>query len=198
MFSILISGVGGQGTLLASRIFGDLYTRAGWDVKVSEVHGMSQRGGSVVTYVRATEPGDVLGVPSPVIPQGEADLLLAFEELEALRWAPCLKKGGAVAVNLQQIPPMPVITGAAKYPEQVIEKIQAQVDHVLTLDAMHLALQAGSVRAANVVLLGALSTHLPFTQEDWEAALRNTVKPAFLEMNLKAFALGRQAAVQEG
>ena len=167
---------------------------AGWDVKVSEVHGMSQRGGSVVTYVRAASPDEKMGVASPIIPNGEVDLLLAFEELEALRWAHCVRKEGAVAVNLQKMEPMPVITGAAVYPEKIIERIQEKVSSVITINAMDLALQAGNQRASNVVLLGALSTKMNFTVEEWKKALEETVKPAFLEVNLKAFELGRQAA----
>lgn len=194
MYNILISGVGGQGTLLASRILGRLYLSAGWDVKVSEVHGMSQRGGSVITYVRAAAPEEPFGVGSPIIPNGEADLLLAFEELEALRWAGCVKKTGAIAVNTQEIPPMPVITGAAEYPQGILSAIEEKAARVMKLDALSLAVEAGSSKAANVVLLGAVSTAMDFSEEQWLEALEQTVKPKFLEMNKKAFALGRSAA----
>ena len=149
--NIMIVGVGGQGTLLASRILGNAVIQKGYDVKVSEVHGMSQRGGSVVTYVKF---GDV--VHSPIIDKGEADIILAFERLEAYRALPWLKKGGVMIVNDQQINPMPVITGAAKYPENILDKIGAEAD-VTALDALSLALEAGNAKAANVVLIGVLA-----------------------------------------
>jgi len=184
--SIMIVGVGGQGTLLASRILGNLLMESGIDVKVSEVHGMSQRGGSVVTYVKY---GD--SVASPVIEAGEADVILAFELLEAARWLPYLKKGGKLIASSQKISPMPVITGAAKYPENLEEKIAATGCDATILDALSLAEQAGSPKAANVVLLGVLSKQLNFSQEMWLTVLEKTVPPKFLELNKKAFALGR-------
>jgi indolepyruvate ferredoxin oxidoreductase beta subunit len=189
MYNILISGVGGQGTLLASRILGELFISAGRDVKLSEVHGMSQRGGSVVTYVRAADMGEK--VSSPLIPDGEADVLIAFEELEALRWVGQVRKGGAAAVNTARILPMPVLSGAASYPEDASERLQKSDVKLLMLDALALARQAGDVRAVNVVMLGAVSAHMMFTEEDWKHALERTVSPRFLEMNLKAFSLGR-------
>ena len=186
--NVMIVGVGGQGTLLASRVLGAAMQAAGQDVKVSEVHGMSQRGGSVVTYVRAGEK-----VYSPIINQGEADLILAFEQLEAARWLPYLKKGGAVIVNSQEIDPMPVITGAAEYPEHILDKIKDQGVRLLTIDALSLALEAGSAKAANVVLIGMLSNHMDIPEEDWLAAIRECVPEKFIDLNVKAFALGRAA-----
>ena len=181
----MIVGVGGQGTLLASRLLGAAMMGQGHDVKVSEVHGMSQRGGSVVTYVRYGEK-----VYSPIIEEGEADLILAFEQLEAARFLPYLKEGGTVVVNTQQIDPMSVVTGAAAYPEALIEKIQACGADVLAMDALALAEQAGSVKAVNVVLIGAMAKKLGYGSELWLQAIRETVPAKFLELNEKAFALG--------
>ena len=186
--NIMIVGVGGQGSLLASRILGAAATAGGYEVKISEVHGMSQRGGSVVTYVRYGEK-----VSSPVICQGEADVILSFELLEAARWLPFLKPGGTLITSTQEINPMPVITGAAAYPEGLIEKIRDKGVEVLPLDALSLAAEAGSPKAINVVLIGLLSRQLEFAPEVWERALEECVPPKFLEINRKAFALGRDA-----
>jgi indolepyruvate ferredoxin oxidoreductase beta subunit len=187
-FGIMIVGVGGQGTLLASRVLGDVYLSRGCDVKVSEVHGMSQRGGSVVTYVKY---GDK--VYSPVVDPGEADCILAFELLEAARWLPYLKKGGKLIVNRQRISPMPVITGAAAYPAEIVSKIRAKGADVLDLDALALAEKAGSAKAVNVVLLGVYAATSGIPEAEWLAALENHVKPKLLEMNKTAFRLGREA-----
>lgn len=184
--AIMIVGVGGQGTLLASRILGTVLLEIGCDVKVSEVHGMSQRGGSVVTYVKY---GDK--VCSPVIGIGEADLILAFEELEAARWLPYLKKGGRLVLNTQRIDPMPVITGAAKYPENLVEKLKAAGAEVTAMDALAAAEEAGSAKAVNVALIGALSKSTDFAEEVWERAIEQCVPPKALEINKKAFKLGR-------
>ena len=186
--NILIVGVGGQGTLLASRILGDAMMHQGYDVKVSEVHGMSQRGGSVVTYVRW---GDK--VASPVIETGEADILLAFEQLEAARFLPYVKEGGAVVTSTQKIDPMPVVTGQMAYPQGLLEAIQAKGVKVLAVDALGLAEEAGSQKAVNVVLIGAMAKRLGGEKADWLAALERCVPPKFLEMNQKAFELGYQA-----
>ena len=187
--SVIIVGVGGQGTLLASRVLGSAMLRRGVDVKVSEVHGMSQHGGWVVTYVRY---GETAGsqVYSPIIEPGEADVVLAFEALEAARFLPYLKEGGTVIVNSQQIDPMPVITGSAVYPEHILDKIKAQGVHVMALDALRLAEQAGSIKAVNMVLIGAMARRLSLPREDWEETVRSTVPVKFIDMNLKAFALG--------
>ena len=186
--SVMIVGVGGQGTLLASRVLGSAMMSQGYDVKVSEVHGMSQRGGSVVTYVRY---GDQ--VYSPIIEEGEADVILAFEALESARYLPSLKKGGTVIVNTQQMDPMPVITGAAVYPEDIIGSIQALGVNVVAFDALSLAQQAGSVKAVNVVLIGAMAKRLELKKEIWIETIKSTVPSKFIEMNLKAFELGYNA-----
>lgn len=186
--SVIIVGVGGQGTLLASRILGFAMMKQGYDVKVSEVHGMSQRGGSVITYVRY---GDK--VYSPVIETGEADLILSFEQLEAARYLPFLKTGGTVVVNTQKIDPMPVITGNSQYPEGLLEKIEGKDVKVLAVDALALAEQAGSSKAVNVVLIGAMAKKMEVEKDAWMDALENCVPPKFIEMNKKAFELGYNA-----
>ena len=185
--SIMIVGVGGQGSLLASKTLGRLLMNAGYDVKVSEVHGMSQRGGSVVTYVRY---GD--RVCSPVIQTGEADVLLSFELCEAARWSSFLKKDGVLITSTQQIMPMPVITGAAQYPADLEKNLRAVCARAYIVDALTPAEQAGSSKAVNVVLLGLLSKMMDLPEDAWKEALRECVKPQFLEMNLKAFQLGRE------
>ena len=184
--NIMIVGVGGQGTLLASKLLGRLLLGKGFDVKVSEVHGMSQRGGSVVTYVRWGEK-----VYSPIIDKGQADVILSFELLEAARWLEFLKPGGRIITNTQQINPMPVITGAAAYPENLAEKIRATGVDLDAIDALSLADLAGSSKAVNIVLMGRLSKWFDFTEEEWLAAIEQSVPPRFLEMNKNAFSLGR-------
>ncbi len=180
----MIVGVGGQGTLLASRILGNAVIRMGYDVKVSEVHGMSQRGGSVVTYVKFGEK-----VHSPIIGNGEADIILAFELLEAYRALPALKKGGRMIANDQRINPMPVITGAAEYPADIKEKLSSVID-LTAVDALALAKEAGSIKAVNVVLIGVMAKSTSIPYEDWIETVKETVPPKFLEVNLKAFNLG--------
>lgn len=182
--NVMIVGVGGQGTLLASRILGSAVIGEGYDVKVSEVHGMSQRGGSVVTYVKYGE-----NVYSPIIDKGEADLILAFELLEAYRALPYLKKGGRMIVNDQKISPMPVITGAAAYPENISGKLSSKADTVV-LDALSLAKEAGNTKAVNVVLIGVMAKNTDIPYAKWVEAVRANVPPKFLEVNLKAFDLG--------
>lgn len=189
--SIIIVGVGGQGTLLASKLLGNVLLSQGHDVKVSEVHGMSQRGGSVVTYVRYGEK-----VYSPIVTEGEADLILAFERLEAARWLSYLKKDGKLIVNDQRITPMPVITGAMEYPENILEKLKEKGIQITALDALSLAEQAGTAKAVNVVLMGVLSASMPFPEEIWQAALEKCVPAKFLDMNKKAFVLGRAAVIK--
>ncbi|WP_044976765.1 indolepyruvate oxidoreductase subunit beta [Ruminococcus sp. HUN007] len=187
--SVMIVGVGGQGSLLASRLLGNVILAKGYDVKVSEVHGMSQRGGSVVTYVKYGEK-----VFSPVIEKGEADVIISFEQLEAARWIPYLKKGGKVITSVQKLDPMPVITGAASYPEDLIEKMRAKGIDVTAVDALSLAEEAGNSKASNVVLMGVVSTKTDFEDEIWQQALEQCVPPKFLELNKKAFELGKNAA----
>jgi len=183
--SIMIVGVGGQGTLLASRVLGNLMLAQGYDVKVSEVHGMSQRGGSVVTYVRY---GDV--VHSPIVTEGEADVIIAFEELEAYRWMPYLKKDGTLVVNKQNIMPMPVITGAASYPTDIIAEISKKYKNTIAVDALALALECGNAKATNIVLLGVLAANMDIEKKLWLDAIRATVPSKFLELNITAFEAG--------
>ena len=184
--NIMIVGVGGQGSLLASKLLGHLLLTEGYDVKVSEVHGMSQRGGSVVTYVRF---GDK--VYSPIIDKGEADFIVSFEKLEAARYIEFLKPEGRIVVNTQQIDPMPVITGAASYPENLVEKMQALGVQVDAMDCLSLANEAGSGKAVNIVLMGRLSKYFDISRDKWEQAIRDCVPAKFVDLNLKAFSLGR-------
>ena len=186
--NIIIVGVGGQGSLLASKILGQLLLSEGYDVKVSEVHGMSQRGGSVITYVRF---GDK--VYSPVVDKGEADFIVSFEILETARWISYLKPNGQIVTNTQQIDPMPVITGAATYPENLVEKMRAKGFKVDAMDCLSLARKAGSQKAVNIVLLGRLSHYFDIPQDAWQAALKACVPEKFLELNKKAFELGKTA-----
>ena len=183
--NVMIVGVGGQGSLLASKLLGRLLVDEGYDVKVSEVHGMSQRGGSVVTYVRFGAK-----VYSPVIEQGEADFIVSFEKIEAARWLPELKKGGKVIVNTQQIDPMPVIIGAAEYPQGVLDEMKAAGVDVDDIDALSLANEAGSSKAVNIVLMGRLARNFDIPYDNWIKAIENSVAPKFVEMNKKAFELG--------
>ncbi|MBQ5906426.1 MAG: indolepyruvate oxidoreductase subunit beta [Clostridia bacterium] len=184
--NIMIVGVGGQGTLLASKLLGRLLLKRGYDVKVSEVHGMSQRGGSVVTYVRYGEK-----VYSPVVDKGEADFIISFEMLEAARWVEYLKKGGTIVTNTQQINPMPVIIGAAEYPQNLAEKIAEKGINIEAFDALSLAEEAGTSKAVNLVLLGRISKYFDFTDEEWMDAIEKSVPAKFLELNKKAFAMGK-------
>lgn len=184
--NIMIVGVGGQGSLLASKLLGHLLLTQGYDVKVSEVHGMSQRGGSVVTYVRFGEK-----VYSPIIDKGEADFIVSFEKLEAARWVEYLKKDGRIVVNTQQIDPMPVIIGKAEYPENLVEKMEALGIKVDAMDCLSLAEQAGSSKAVNIVLMGRLSRYFDIPEETWKEAIKACVPAKFVDLNLKAFELGR-------
>ena len=186
--NVMIVGVGGQGSLLASKLLGRLLLGKGYDIKVSEVHGMSQRGGSVVTYVRF---GDK--VYSPIIDKGQADYIVSFELLEAARWTEYLRPDGKIITNTQQINPMPVIIGAAQYPEDLLGKMTAAGIDVDALDALSLANEAGSSKAVNLVLMGRLSKYFDFTEEEWLAAIEASVPPKFLELNKKAFSLGLNA-----
>ena len=187
--NIMIVGVGGQGTLLASKILGKAAMDSGLDVKVSEVHGMSQRGGSVVTYVRFGEE-----VYSPVICKGDADVILSFELLEAARWLPHLKNGGTIVTSTQQINPMPVITGAAKYPEEIISDMKTMAIDIRPYDAQAIAEEAGNVRASNVALIGLAADVLGFDENVLRDAVAACVPAKALEVNMKAFDLGRAKA----
>ncbi len=186
--NILIVGVGGQGTLLASKLMGKCFLQEGYDVKVSEVHGMSQRGGSVVTYVRYGEK-----VYSPVIEKGEADIIISFEQLESARWLPWLKKDGVLISSTQKIDPMPVIMGKAEYPENILGKIEEKGVKLVSIDALDLALSAGTAKCANIVLLGAAAAYLGIGKEMWIDIIKSTVPPKTIETNLKAFELGYNA-----
>ena len=188
--NIMIVGVGGQGSLLASKLLGNLLVAEGYDVKISEVHGMSQRGGSVVTYVRYGE-----AVASPIIEEGEADFIVSFEKLEAARYAPCLKEGGTIVVNTQEIDPMPVITGAAEYPHDILESLEKKGAKIDAIDALAPALEAGSSKCVNIVLMGRLSKYFDIPEEKWLEAIENSVAPKFAEMNKKAFILGKNQSI---
>ena len=183
--NIMIVGVGGQGTLLASKILGSVLMYCDYDVKVSEVHGMSQRGGSVVTYVRYGKEAF-----SPIVSEGEADLILSFEQLETARWLPFLKTGGKIISSTQTINPMPVITGAAKYPKEILEKIKDKQVEIISIDALKLALEAGNAKAVNVVLIGLLASKMDIEKDLFLKALEDNVPQKFLSLNKKAFELG--------
>ena len=175
--NIMIVGVGGQGSLLASKLLGRVLLDKGYDVKVSEVHGMSQRGGSVVTYVRY---GDK--VYSPIIDKGEADCIVSFELLEAARWTEYLRRGGVIVTNTQQINPMPVITGAADYPDGLDRIMERMGLHVDALDALALAEEAGSSKAVNLVLMGRLSHYFDIPEEAWmETRFRSAAEKVLLD-----------------
>lgn len=184
--NIMIVGVGGQGSLLASKLLGNLLSDEGYDVKVSEVHGMSQRGGSVVTYVRFGER-----VYSPIVDLGEADFIVSFEKIEAARYAAYLKTDGKIIVNTQEVEPMPVITGAAEYPHGALESLASLGLSVDAIDALAPAIEAGSAKAVNIVLMGRMSKYMDIPEEKWIEAIKKSVAPKFVEMNLKAFKLGR-------
>ena len=183
-FNVMIVGVGGQGTLLASRILGNITTSCGYDVKISEVHGMAQRGGSVVTFVRYGEQ-----VAEPIVEEGQADVLIAFERLEAMRYAHFLKKGGTIIVNDQRIDPMTVVTGAMEYPENIIENLSAKYN-VISVNAMAEAEKLGNTRVFNTIILGLTATKMEFEKETWIETIKAIVPPKTVELNLKAFETG--------
>lgn len=183
--SILIVGVGGQGTILASKILGSVALALGGEVKLSEIHGMAQRGGSVVTQVRFGEK-----VASPIIEKGQADIILAFEKMEALRYLPFLKKGGTILINDQEIPPMPVIIGSAQYPENIYDKIADNGAVIKRINAVELARTCGTAKATNVVLLGLLAKYMEIDKHIWLNAVKENVPAKVLEINLNAFESG--------
>lgn len=185
--NIMIVGVGGQGTLLTSRILGGITVDAGYDVKLSEVHGMAQRGGSVVTFVRYGEK-----VAEPIVEEGCADVLIAFEKLEALRYAHFLKKDGAIVVNDHRIDPITVVTGAAQYPENILETLEKEYN-VYKVNAMDEALKLGSSKVFNIIVLGVAAKHMDFSKEAWLSVIEKTVPPKTVEMNKKAFLLGYES-----
>lgn len=183
--NILIVGVGGQGTLLTSRILGNLAVDLGYDVKLSEVHGMSQRGGSVVTHVRYGEK-----VYSPLVEVGQADIILSFEKLEALRWKHFLASNGVMLVNTQETDPMTVITGAATYPKDVLEQLEKDGGKVIAMDAVSVAKELGNVRVVNTLLLGLLAQSMDIDKHHWLDAIRRTVPAKTIELNIQAFETG--------
>ena len=183
--NIMIVGVGGQGTLLTSRVLGTVALKKSYDVKVSEVHGMSQRGGSVVTYVKMGEK-----VYSPLVEKGEADIILAFEQLEILRWLDYLKVGGKILLSEQKINPMPVIIGKAKYPENIIEKIKEKYSNTVSIDALQIAVNLGNIKVVNMVLLGLMAKSTDIEKEIWLEAVKEVVPAKLLNMNLDAFEAG--------
>ncbi len=190
--SIMIVGVGGQGSLLASKMIGTVAMKKNFDVKVSEVHGMSQRGGSVVTYVRLGER-----INSPLIEQNSADIIMAFEKLEALRWIKYLKEDGKLIINDQRIDPMPVITGKEKYPEGIIEFLKSKYkDNVISIDALKVAKELGNLRVVNMVLIGILASKTSIEKEVWLEALREVLPAKLQSVNEKAFEIGYNFAVK--
>lgn len=182
--NIMIVGVGGQGTLLTSRILGKLATRAGYDAKLSEVHGMAQRGGSVVTFVRY---GD--NVAEPIVEEGQADVLIAFERLEALRYIHFLKKDGSVIVNDWRIDPITVVTGVAQYPENIIRTLKEK-RNTIVVEATEEAKKLGAPRTFNVIVLGAAAKYMGFDKDEWLDVIETTVPPKTIEINKKAFEIG--------
>jgi indolepyruvate ferredoxin oxidoreductase beta subunit len=188
--AILLVGVGGQGTILASKILSEGFVSAGYDVKMSEIHGMSQRGGSVSTQIRFGTD-----VHSPIIGEGEAGVIVAFEKMEALRWLEYLRPGGRIIVNDYEIPSVPILMGAAKYPEGILAELSAKAD-ALVIDAAGMAAELGNTRAMNIVLLGAAVRAMQsdgLEDIDWRTLIEKNVKPAFLELNLRAFDAGFSA-----
>ncbi|TGE31583.1 indolepyruvate oxidoreductase subunit beta [Desulfosporosinus sp. Sb-LF] len=185
IINVLLVGVGGQGTILASKILTHAAIAQGYEVKMSEIHGMAQRGGSVVTQVRMGE-----NVYSPVIEPGEADFIVAFEQLEAYRWAHFLKKDGVLIVNTQKIVPLPVLIGAATYPDSILDDLKGRVGRFVELDGLKLASEAGNAKATNVVLMGVLSKYMEFSEDFWQNALEARIPAKLLELNKKAFASG--------
>jgi len=182
--NIMIVGVGGQGTLLTSRVLGGVMLQAGYDVKVSEVHGMAQRGGSVVTFVRFGEK-----VAEPVVEEGQADVLIAFEKLEAMRYAHYLKKDGVLILNNQRIDPIPVIIGAAKYPDDIIETLE-KANNVIKIDAAKEARKLGNDKTFNIIVLGLAARYMDFSKEEWLKVIEETVPKKTIEINKKAFEIG--------
>ncbi len=186
--NILLSGVGGQGIILASKILATGLMNNGYDVKMSEVHGMAQRGGSVTTQVRFGEK-----VYSPIIGKGQADILVAFEEMETAKWIEFVKPDGTVVINKYRIPSAPILIGKADYPVHVVDEIESKIENTQILDAAKLATELGNIKAMNVVMVGALVKGLGLTDIDWEAVIKSLVKEKFIDLNIKAFKLGMDA-----
>ncbi|MDO5432378.1 indolepyruvate oxidoreductase subunit beta [Eubacterium sp.] len=185
--NILLVGVGGQGTITAAKLLTTGLMEAGYDVKMSEIHGMSQRGGSVSSQVRY---GD--DVQSPVIEMGTADIIVAFEKMEALRYIDFLKEDGKIIVNDAEIWPLPVVIGKATYPEKILETLQEKAD-VRVMNASAMAEEMGNLKVMNVILLGAIIKSMGLQDIDWDEIIRNNVKPKFVDLNIKAMAVGMNA-----
>lgn len=186
--NILLSGVGGQGIILASKILATGLMNSGYDVKMSEVHGMAQRGGSVTTQVRFGEK-----VYSPIIGKGQADILVSFEEMETAKWMEFVKPDGTVVVNTYRIPSAPILIGKADYPVKVLDEVKSKVDNTQMLDAGKMAQELGNVKAMNVIMVGALVKGLGLTDIDWQNVIKSLVKEKFVDLNLRAFQLGLDA-----
>lgn len=184
--NILLTGVGGQGTILAAKVLTFGLMEAGYDVKMSEIHGMSQRGGDVVSQVRYSEEK----VFSPVIEKGTADIIVSFEKMEALRTLDYIKKDGVVVVNTEEIPSMSVLTGQEEYADDILDEIGRAVKKVYAMNATEYAAKLGNVKATNIVLLGALVRQMGLETIDWESIIRKSVKERFVDLNLKAFQIG--------
>lgn len=186
--NILLVGVGGQGIILASKILSTGLIDAGYDVKMSEVHGMAQRGGSVTTQVRYGEK-----VNSPIIGRGQADIIVAFEEMEAMRWVDYLKPDGKLVINNYRIPSVPILIGEKVYPEGIIDNLKGRINTVV-VDAMATARAIGNPKTQNIVMLGALIGALGFDEVNWDEVIGGLVKPRFVEINKKAFLEGKNLA----
>jgi indolepyruvate ferredoxin oxidoreductase beta subunit len=182
--NIILAGVGGQGTILASKVLADVAMLEGFDVKISEIHGMAQRGGSVITHVKFADK-----VYSPLIENKKADFIVAFEMLEALRRLHFLKDGGEIIVNEQEIEPMTVITGKAKYPQEILSNLQSSAK-VTPINALEIAKQLGNVRVLNIIMLGYLASKMDIPIENWHQAMKNQIKEKYVDLNLKAFEIG--------
>lgn len=186
--SVLLVGVGGQGTITAAKLLTTGLMEAGYDVKMSEIHGMSQRGGSVSSHVRYSEDGKV---NSPVIVEGDADIMVSFEQMEALRWIDYIKSGAAVVTSTEQIASQPVLTGRMAYPEDILDELKKVTDNVIAIDAPAEAVKIGNSKVSNVILLGTIVKYMGLEAIDWEKIIRENVKPAFVDLNLKALELGK-------
>jgi len=186
---ILIAGVGGQGTILTGRVIAALAISEGLDVKTAETHGMAQRGGSVITHVRISEK-----VYSPLIPQGDGDILLSFEKLEALRWLPYLRAEGIVIVNTQELEPLPVLTGSVDYPEGILEEIEAKVSRLIAVDALAVEPVKQNPRMVNTFLLGILAKNMPFDKNKWLRVMEQEIKAKLVEINKQSFEAGWEYA----
>lgn len=182
---ILIAGVGGQGTILTGRVIAALAIAEGLDVKTAETHGMAQRGGSVITHVRIGEK-----VYSPLIPQGDGDILLSFEKLEALRWLPFLRPEGIVIVNTQELEPLPVLTGSTDYPEGILEEIEKKVSRLIAVDALAVEPVKQNPRMVNTFLLGILAKNMPFEKEKWLRVMEQEIKAKLVDINKQSFEAG--------